>query len=75
MSRETLIELIKRNPYAKTTDSITDHLIANGVIIPVRCKDCKHWVVSDDVGYCDNPDGLDNYARPNDFCSYGKLKT
>ena len=40
----------------------------------VRCKDCKHWVHSDDVGYCDNPDGLDNYARPNDFCSYGERK-
>lgn len=41
----------------------------------VRCKDCKHWVANDDVGYCDNPDGIDNYARPNDFCSYGELKT
>lgn len=41
----------------------------------VRCKNCKYWVATDDVGYCDNPDGLDNYARPNDFCSYGKLKT
>ena len=41
----------------------------------VRCKDCKHWVQDDDVGYCDNPDGLDNYARPNDFCSYGERRT
>lgn len=40
----------------------------------VRCKDCRHWVVNDDVGYCDNPDGLDNYARPEDFCSYGERK-
>lgn len=41
----------------------------------VLCKDCKHWVQTDDVGYCDNPDGLDNYARPNDFCSYRERRT
>lgn len=23
---------------------IVDHLIANGVTIPVRCKDCKHYM-------------------------------
>lgn len=40
----------------------------------VRCKDCKHWHTDDDVGHCDNPDGLDNYARPDDFCSYGERK-
>jgi hypothetical protein len=44
------------------------------IVEVVRCKDCKHWVVNDDVGYCDNPDGLDNYARPEDFCSYGERK-
>ena len=40
----------------------------------VRCKDCKWWHEDDDVGYCDNPDGLDNYAKPTDFCSYGERK-
>jgi hypothetical protein len=40
----------------------------------VRCKDCKHWVQTDDVGYCDNPDGLDNYAHSYDFCSYGERR-
>lgn len=45
----------------------------------VRCKDCKYWV-RDGSGYCDdesscrNPDGLDNIARPDDFCSYGERK-
>ena len=38
----------------------------------VRCCECKWWHEDDDVGYCDNPDGLDNYAKPEDFCSYGK---
>ena len=40
----------------------------------VRCKDCKHWHEDDDIGHCDNPDGLDNYSRPDDFCSYGERK-
>lgn len=38
----------------------------------VRCRECKWWQEDDDVGYCDNPDGLDNYAKPDDFCSYGE---
>lgn len=40
----------------------------------VRCRECKWWQEDDDVGHCDNPDGLDNYAKPDDFCSYGKRK-
>lgn len=40
----------------------------------VRCKDCKWWHEDDDIGRCDNPDGLDNYANPDDFCSYGERK-
>ena len=40
----------------------------------VRCRECKWWQEDDDVGHCDNPDGLDNYAKPEDFCSYGKRK-
>ena len=40
----------------------------------VRCRECKWWQEDDDIGHCDNPDGLDNYAKPEDFCSYGKRK-
>ena len=54
----------------KTIDSIP----AADVVEVVRCKDCKHWHEDDDIGHCDNPDGLDNYAEPNDFCSYGERK-
>ena len=39
-----------------------------------RCRECKWWHEDDDIGHCDNPDGLDNYAKPDDFCSYGKRK-
>ena len=40
----------------------------------VRCRECKWWQEDDDIGHCDNPDGLDNYAKPDDFCSYGDRK-
>ena len=46
----------------------------------VRCKDCKYWgqdvcsFSGDDESFCTNPDGLDNYAHPEDFCSYGERK-
>lgn len=45
----------------------------------VRCRDCKHWNrdgngYGDDESHCTNPDGLDNYARPDDFCSYGERR-
>lgn len=40
----------------------------------VRCKDCAWSMRDDDVYYCINPDGLDNYAKPDDFCSYGERK-
>ena len=32
----------------------------------VRCKDCRHW-------HCGNCYRLE-FARPTDFCSYGKRK-
>ena len=40
----------------------------------VRCRECKWWQEDNDIGHCDNPDGLDNYAKPEDFCSYGERK-
>ena len=54
-----LIDLIEKAP---TIDAVP----------VVRCRECKWWQEDDDVGYCDNPDGLDNYAKPDDFCSYGE---
>ena len=69
-------------PYGQVADCYThalaDHLIANGVTIPVRCKECKHWLYEfDDVGLCftDVPDieGVQRHA--DDFCSYGERRT
>ena len=56
-----LIELIEKAP---TIDAVP----------VVRCRECKWWQEDDDIGHCDNPDGLDNYAKPEDFCSYGERK-
>ena len=56
-----LIELIEKAP---TIDAVP----------VVRCRECKWWQEDDDVGHCDNPDGLDNYAKPEDFCSCGERK-
>lgn len=46
----------------------------------VRCKDCVYWgqdacsSTGDDESFCTNPDGLDNFAHPDDFCSYGERR-
>ena len=40
----------------------------------VRCKDCAWNMKDDSEHYCINPDGLDNYTKPDDFCSYGERK-
>lgn len=53
--------------------------IDDDLVEVVRCRDCKHWTrdgngYCDDESYCNNPDGLDNYAKPDDYCSYGKRK-
>ena len=51
--REKLIELLdKIDVYDDWFDNgyIAEQLIANGVTIPVRCKDCKHW--HEETGWC-----------------------
>ena len=62
-------------------EELIDHLIANGVTIPVRCKDCKHWLYMEDgFGDCTNSRfHLENHADPtmkaDDFCSCGERRT
>ena len=48
--------------------------IGERLAVVVFCKACKHWHEEDGVGYCDNPDGIDNYAKPDDYCSRGERK-
>lgn len=48
-----------------------DYLIANGVTIPVRCKDCKWWI--DFI--CTNKNGANCYViNGNWFCAAGERK-
>ena len=46
-------------------EELIDHLIANGVTIPVRCKDCKM-----EYG-C----RVAQWLGENGFCSYGERRT
>ena len=70
-TREKLIELLRDVQYlGGLEEKIADHLIANGVTILVRCKDCKYWVEE----FCDNPNGLDIGANATAFCSYGERR-
>lgn len=52
----------------------TDEIPTVNAVPVVRCRECRHWRPDEDEGHCDNPDGLDNYALPTDFCSYGERK-
>ena len=79
--REKLIELLTDampSCYSDTFASqIAVHLIANGVTIPVRCKDCKEWLRN--RGVVDSPNGHCFYHETHmngyDFCSYGERRT
>jgi hypothetical protein len=55
---------------------IADHLIENGVVIPVRCGECKHRDEDGDICYYHSSFGDDKicYTYPDGYCSYGKPK-
>ena len=89
--REKLIELLKETPIAEINghiaeakvcfvshvfESFADHLIANGVTIPVRCKECVWCEKGKDYEpYCNHPtDGMHD-VQMDDFCSYGERRT
>ena len=57
----TLTRYVKRQP-------TVDPVHAAGACY---CRECKHWKHDDDIGWCENPDGVGNYSDPDDFCSYG----
>lgn len=61
--------------YAEQIETETDSLIANGVTIPVRCKDCKHNENCDALLYCGHTKGLAGSVSPDGFCSYGERRT
>ena len=53
-----------------------DCLIANGVTIPVRCKECKHHEDIYGELFCGSDvRGMVGQVKPDDFCSYGERRT
>ena len=67
--------------YAEQIETEADSLIANGVTIPVRCKDCKHYDNTEGIQWCHLNSkfakwGTDWHSFPEDgFCSYGERRT
>lgn len=56
------------------TQDVADHLIANGVTIPVRCEECKQ---EQKCLMCIEITGntpLTTSSRHIDFCSYGERR-
>ena len=73
--REKLIELLREVQY------VADRLIANGVTVPVRCRECKHWLHTES-GWGDCTNGrfhLDGHCDPtmqaDEYCSMGERRT
>ena len=74
--REKLIEILTSfygvDPmyFGVEAQALADHLIANGVEIPVRCKDCKHCT---EIGLprCRR---IRRNILDDDFCSEGERR-
>ena len=83
--REKLIELLKKADSAtwgQTYETYADYLLANGVIVPIRCENCEYYipkailtdVYDNPLGYDGICDNCDKYTDKDDFCSCAKLK-
>lgn len=70
--REKLIELIREVQYlGGLEEKVADHLIANGVMIPVRCNDCKRFCKYEQSSR--NHCALSGrFVGEDDFCSFGE---
>ena len=81
--REKLIELLDETfekQYDKnlviTAWSTANHLIANGVTIPVRCKDCKKRYKPNECPMCILVYGEQHdFTHENGYCDRGERRT
>jgi hypothetical protein len=71
--RETLIALIE-DAYFCNIENLADHLIANGVVPVVLCKDCEHRTDKMYIGHYMCTRKMDGMVDPHDFCSYGERR-
>ena len=81
--RETLLKVLESAEsaiYWNSSDKgfiekVADHLIANGVTIPVRCRECKD-LIPESITVCRHCalTGM-QVVDEDDFCSYGERRT
>lgn len=66
------LSLTEKLACAAASFRVADWLVENGVTIPVRCKECKHYT----EGHCLRRLGGGSYVPfpmdSDDFCSYGE---
>ena len=59
-------------------EEYAEELVRQGVVMPIRCKDCKWYqnleIVDKVQTRCFNLAGLSRVCNPNDFCNYGERK-
>jgi hypothetical protein len=69
--REKLVDLLCEAMHIVTCTDKAEYLISKGVVIPVRCKDCK-WLIEQK---CTNINGANCLVLNGDwFCCAGERK-
>ena len=70
--KEKLTELIKQAKYC-TAEELAEYLIAAGLVLPVRCEECKHFVWDEwDGSWCCIKNG--RYVKKDFWCKHGERK-
>lgn len=82
--KEKLMEILRNPIYphldADPIEALADYLIDSGVVLPIHCKDCKHYDNSEGIQWCHlnskfYKGGFDWHSFPEDgFCYYGERK-
>lgn len=75
--KQKIIEILKaytkKNNISASSvilEEYAEELLANGVKIPIRCKDCMFYKHTE-IGNCMACVRQTAYKKPNDFCSSG----
>lgn len=62
------------HPHCNMVQALCEHLISNGVIIPVRCRDCKRWKRNGPKGVCGWCEAWEEMRYHDNFCNFGERK-
>ena len=68
-----LVELIEQAKYC-TAEELADYLISAGLVLLIRCKDCKNYNTrgcANGFGWCE---AWDNGRCDDHFCNFGKVR-